>query len=389
MHYDYLFVGGGLASGLCTLALLDAQPEARIAIVERESKLGGNHTWCFHGRDVSPREQRWVEPLVVQRWRGYEVRFPRRTRRVASPYACVTSERLHEVLTGRLATRDGCRLVLGQAAAQVEPDRVTLEGGEQLKASVVVDARGPSLSAHDGAQGFQKFVGLELQVEALASMEHEPILMDACLPQSDGFRFMYVLPLTADRWLFEETFFSDDATLDKEGSRARILQYAEEHGVRVRRVLREERGVLPMPWRAAPAQASTGALLAGYRGGLFHPVTGYSFPLGVRFARALAESHPNPKASTSALSCLLASQRKQQRFLFLLTRMMFSLFEPERRFEVLEHFYRLPEPIIERFYAAELTGLDRTRLFLGAPPRGLSLKRALALGRGLNTEQSP
>ena len=34
---------------------------------------------------------------------------------------------------------------------------------------------------------------------------------------------------------------------------------------------------------------------------------------------------------------------------------MFGLFEPERRFEVLEHFYRLPEPIIERFYAAELS----------------------------------
>ena len=36
--------------------------------------------------------------------------------------------------------------------------------------------------------------------------------------------------------------------------------------------------------------------------------------------------------------------------------------EPARRFRVLEHFYRLPPAVIQRFYADRLTGWDRLRI---------------------------
>jgi lycopene beta-cyclase len=367
--------------------------------VEREARLGGNHTWCFHGRDVTPTDRRWVEPLIVHRWPGYEVRFPRRTRRLASPYACATSERLHDVITARLAPPH-CRLALNRSATELSASSVVLDDGEILQGAIVVDARGPKLSRdHPGlgarargrasTQGFQKFLGLELAVDPPARIRREPVLMDACIPQRDGFRFMYLLPFERDRWLFEETFFSDNPGLDRDHATTRILRYAEEQGFRVHSVLREEQGVLPMPWQREPESTDTGSpLLAGYRGGFFHPVTGYSFPLSVRYARALAASHPTPRASGSALAAFSMQQREQQRFLFMLTGMMFRLFEPERRFEVLEHFYRLPESVIERFYAAELTPLDCARMFLGAPPRGLSWKRAFDWARSLPVEQN-
>jgi lycopene beta-cyclase len=35
---------------------------------------------------------------------------------------------------------------------------------------------------------------------------------------------------------------------------------------------------------------------------------------------------------------------------------------------VLEHFYRLPEALIERFYADRLSALDRLRILSGRPP---------------------
>ena len=35
---------------------------------------------------------------------------------------------------------------------------------------------------------------------------------------------------------------------------------------------------------------------------------------------------------------------------------------------MLEHFYRLPEPVIARFYAAKLTRLDKVRILTGKPP---------------------
>jgi lycopene beta-cyclase len=45
---------------------------------------------------------------------------------------------------------------------------------------------------------------------------------------------------------------------------------------------------------------------------------------------------------------------------------------------VFERFYRLPEDLIERFYALSLSLPDRARILVGRPPRGFSIARALA-----------
>ena len=44
---------------------------------------------------------------------------------------------------------------------------------------------------------------------------------------------------------------------------------------------------------------------------------------------------------------------------------------------MLARFYRLPEAVIRRFYALELTAMDRARILVGRPPRGMSLRAAL------------
>jgi lycopene beta-cyclase len=82
-----------------------------------------------------------------------------------------------------------------------------------------------------------------------------------------------------------------------------------------------------------------------------------------------------------ALAQCMAQVDGQLGFLCFLTRTLFQWFAPEDRYGVLEHFYRLPEALIARFYAAELTSLDRLRMFMGAPPRGLRLLRNLGLPR--------
>jgi len=389
-EFDAVFVGGGLASLLCCLALLEQQPRLRIAVVERGARLAGNHTWCFHAADLPDEARSFVEPLIVQHWDGYAVRFPQRSRRLASAYACITSERLHDVTRARFESAAGSELLLGQSAERITPHSVLTTEGRLLRARLVVDARGPMLDqartasdeqvANDGL-GYQKFVGLELRVAAHTL--HEPVLFDATIPQHDGFRFMYTLPLAPDRVLVEETFFSENARLDQAESYLSILAYARAQGFAVAEVLRSERGVLPMPWQDADFEPSARPLIAGYRAGLFHPVTGYSLPIAVRFALALAacdfaQLTERPEAS-SPLRDFARAHAAQRPFLRLLTRLMFTCFAPDQRYSVLQHFYRLPEPVIERFYAAQLGALDRARVFWGAPPRGFSVVRALRL----------
>ncbi|MDB4987060.1 MAG: Lycopene cyclase protein [Myxococcaceae bacterium] len=383
--FDVVFVGGGLASVLASLALLERRPELRLAIVERGARLGGNHTWCFHAADVPASASQLVAPLIVQSWPGYEVRFPRRTRRLASGYACISSARLHEVGSARFGQAPGSELLLGQSARELGADRVLLDDGRELAAKLVVDARGPTLGEPSkpeqrGRRGYQKFVGLELRVAPHTL--REPLMFDACIEQRDGFRFMYVLPLSSDRVLVEETFFSEHARLDEESGRRAILEYAAKRGLSVLEVLRVERGVLPMPWHDPPFDIRARPLAAGYRAGLFHPVTGYSFPLAIRFALALAASDL-ARLESSPLAAFARAHAEQRPFLHFLTRLLFTCFAPAQRFSVLEHFYRLPEPVIERFYAAELRPLDRARVFIGAPPRGFSVGRAFGFQSGV------
>ena len=56
------------------------------------------------------------------------------------------------------------------------------------------------------------------------------------------------------------------------------------------------------------------------------------------------------------------------KFFQLLNRLMFEAASPEKRFVVFQHFYRLPEPLIQRFYRGELLTEDKVKILCGKPP---------------------
>lgn len=381
LHVDYALVGGGLQNGLCALALRAAQPAARIALIERGARLGGNHTWCFHSGDLPASAQAWVSPLIVHRWPSHDVAFPGHRRHLESEYACISTERFHDVVSAALPAPHH-HLLLEHDAESVESARVTvrpLRPGDgapiEISAGAVIDARGPDRHAFDGRAGFQKFVGLEIRCAAPHHVV-APILMDATVAQLDGFRFFYVLPLAPDRLLVEDTYFSDTAYLDVATIRERIFEYLAAQGLVCSEILREETGVLPLPWHMDLDEPAT-PLVAGYQGGWFHPVTGYSFPVALRVAQAIAAT-PAQRLPGPALLALWRRHAGQLRFAFRLNWMLFRWFAPEQRFNVLERFYRLPMRTIRNFYAFDLSTLDRARILVGRPPRGLSWRAALS-----------
>jgi lycopene beta-cyclase len=206
--------------------------------------------------------------------------------------------------------------------------------------------------------------------------------MDATVPQLDGYRFFYVLPTAPDRLLVEDTRFADNSSLDLAAIRVEIDSWLAARGLTVARVLREEVGVLPMPWSAggpfgAPAPGS-GPLLGGYRGGWLHPATGYSLPIALRLAAALAAVPPG-QPWQPAVDALAHELRSQVRFAQLLNRLLFRWFLPERRCAIFRRFYGMPEPTIRRFYALRTTFGDRLRLLGGRPPAGFSLRARLTV----------
>lgn len=379
--FDYLLVGGGLGNALIALALFDARPGLRVGLVEQRGSLGGNHVWCFHAGDVDSAARPFVSRLVSARWPRYEVRFPELARTLEEPYAAVRSERLNQVVQEAFIGRTGSRLFLDARAVRVTDRSVTLETGQELHARTVIESRGPEALNTGPRAGYQKFLGLELKLRRPAPIDH-PLLMDALVPQRDGFRFLYALPFAPDRVLLEDTYFSDSPELDRERLEAEILGYAEKNGFHIDYVAREETGVLPLPTRLPKLDnpAPNGPLVAGYQGAWFHPVTGYSFPVAARLASAIAQADP-AALRAQVWPMLVREQRSQLRFCLLLNQLFFTAFAPGERRNVIERFYRLPPDAVRRFYAMTLTHADRARILCGRPPRGFSLKRALSGSR--------
>jgi lycopene beta-cyclase len=371
-----VIVGGGLAGGLAALALVEAGRGREVVLVERDQRLGGNHTWSFHETDLSAGERALVAPLVAHAWPSQEVRFPGRARALDAGYATVTAARFAEEVAARLA-RAGARLVLGRGVSSVGATQVTLDGGEVLAGAAVLDARGPTGGGGGRSRaGYQKFLGLELELAGDGPWTR-PVVMDATVPQRDGYRFFYVLPFGPRHVLVEDTVYSGSPELDAAAYEQRVLAYVAGCGASVRRVVRREAGVLPLPYGPPDAPADErGPVQIGYRGGFFHPLTGSSLPLAARVARAVASARglEGMRAAVRAIDEVLRPQRRFQRRL---GRLLFEAVREDHRWTVFERFYRLPAPTIARFYASRSTLADRLRILVGRPPKGIAWRRVL------------
>ncbi len=340
---DLAILGGGLAGGLTALAVRRRRPDIRVTLIEAGPRLGGEHTWSFHDTDLSPDEMALVEPLISYRWASQVVKFPAHERRLSTGYNSISSSRFHDY--------------------------------ETLNAKAVLDCRGAVSSPHLRL-GFQKFVGQELRLAAPHGLD-APVIMDAAVPQADGYRFIYVLPFDERTVLIEDTRYSDGPDLSADLFRKEIAGYAAERGWRVEKVLREEEGVLPIAlggdieafWDAAPQGAEDDVARAGMRAALFHPLTGYSLPDAVALALKIASQRDFSGDALYRLTREHATERWRERSYYrFLTRMLFLAAAPEKRYRVLERFYRMPQALIERFYAGRSTMADKARILIGKPP---------------------
>jgi lycopene beta-cyclase len=365
-----VIAGGGLAASLAALRLA---PAARVLLIDQRADPLAGHTWSFHSGDIDAAQRAWLDPAIRRAWDGQDVRFPGRTRTLRSGYACLDADSLGAALAGvpgvtRLTAR----------VASIDAGGVTLADGTRIGAELAIDAHG--FAPHPAIQvRSQKFLGQELRLTAPHGLTR-PVIMDATVPQMDGYRFFYLLPFDDTRLLVEATYYSDGATLSADDQRAGIADYVASQGWQIAGVIREEIGVLPIAlrfdadafWRSVPRDVPT----IGLRAMRFHPLTGYSLPHAVRGADLIARHwRQGPLALARALRRDSLADAKAQGFYRLLSRMLFEAAAPDERRRVMDRFYRLPEPLIERFYAGQSTLADKARILTGRPP--VPVRRAL------------
>ena len=374
VDYDLIFAGGGLSAVLTALRVRGRWPDARIRILESQDRLGGNHTWSFHSPDVSTADLEFLMPLIAHTWPRQTVRFPSYERILETPYHSVSAERFEQVATREL----GDCITLGAAVQDVRADGVSLEDGTTLTAPCVFDCRGP-LPSPNWALAFQSFVGLTVELYEPHGLT-APVIMDATVEQKDGYRFVYLLPFDTHHVMVEDTYYADGSGLAVEVVKQRIFDYIAEKRWRVKQVCATETGVLPLMlagdprafWRDRKGEA----VPLGLRAALFHPVTGYSLPDAVATARLVADvRQPTSAKVLTQLESYALKRWRRQGFYRMLNRMLFLGADDQQRRTVLERFYTLAEPLVERFYAGRSSKFDEARILVGKPP--IPIHRAL------------
>ena len=384
---DIAILGGGLAGGLVALALAHHRPEVRVALFDRGHALGGNHVWSFFASDLPDHGAALIAPLIAAQWQGYDVRFPRYTRTLDTAYCTTTSDRLDAALRAQLPA---AAIRTGVEVTGCTPTTVHLAGGEVITAGAVIDARGisdyPSMTG-----GWQKFLGQRLKLTAPHGLTR-PIVMDATVPQIDGYRFVYCLPFAEDEIFVEDTYYADGPALDRDALAARVADYAAAQGWQVAQILAEEQGVLPVvaggDYDRLRAVAGHDAALAGTRAGLFHPLTSYSLPDGLRFALALAAERELSAPALTRFADHYARRHWRAAWYYRkLTALLFAAAAPDQRYRVMQRFYGLKPRLIERFYAGQSTAIDRMRILAGVPP--LPVGAAIGVLTGLGARPRP
>ena len=377
---DLAIVGGGLAGGLIALALAKARPDVDVRIVE-PGPIGGNHIWSFFDADVVPADRALLDPLIAHRWTGYDVAFPAHRRTLRGGYNSIESERFGRIVRERVGEAG----IVAAEATGIGPTHVALADGRRIAARGVIDARGAGdISALE--LGWQKFVGRSLEFEAPHRLAR-PIVMDATVDQSEGYRFVYCLPFGPRTLFVEDTYYGETPDLDAEEIGARIEAYAEQMNWKIAGAGRAESGALPVViggdfdayWNGSGA----GVAKAGVRAGLFHPTTGYSLPDAVTTAQLVARL--GDLSGAFLHKALYDHARKTwdaRGFYRMLGRMLFRAADPPRRYRIFERFYRLDPGLIERFYAGRSTAMDKLRIVSGKPPVPIGRALLALMGRG-------
>ncbi len=299
---DVVIAGGGLAGVMLFAALKHRHPRMRIALLEKNSVLGGNHTWCLHDSDIPQGARPWFLPLLSRSWETHEVSFPEHRRTLSSAYHAIRSEDLHQ----KVLAHHGKDVFLETEVATSTRDHDS--GLWKIKTThrtfetmVALSCRGWAAAPSTAAEsGWQKFVGLDLELEEPHGLTGVT-LMDAQVPQIDGFRFFYLLPWSERELLVEDTYYSNHAGLKSDRIRREILAYVEKRGWKVKSVRREEEGALPLHLELPNANEGELPTL-GAESSSFNAVTGYTLPASCGLSKPLLNCTPSLTKTSQTLS---------------------------------------------------------------------------------------
>ena len=280
-QFDYIITGSG-ASGLI-LAYRMAKDaffdQKSILLIDKEQKTANDRTWCFWEKGVGE----W-DAILEKSWNKISFKSNRYSDTIdINPYVykMIRSSQLYQKILKELQTKSNITIVQDEVLnishkthnASVLTQKTEYHGKKVLN-SILFDQEYKHQRTYPVLK--QHFLGWFVETEEAQFDASVATFMDFTVAQENNTRFMYVLPESSRRALFEYTLFSEKL-LSNEEYEAEIAAYLKEKGIENYKIIEKEQGVIPMTCYKFWKHNSDHVLNIGTAGGWSKASTGYTF----------------------------------------------------------------------------------------------------------------
>ncbi len=269
---DVIIIGAGL-SGLTLANEISKKSKKSILIIEKKKGFTYDKNWCFWNTPQNIFTERYDTA-----WESIKVKIGKNQiihKANNINYLHLKSSTFYKYMTENLAKNNRVKIINGKEINKINKIKKKNEviiGKYKYECEYLFDSRTSLIKKKDGL--FQHFAGYEVVFQKNVLNKKQVTFMDF---QSfvNGINFMYILPFTPKKALFESTYFSK-----KICSRSRyknnIIKYINKNFPNVKyKINFKEQGILPMFYQDVKQQFNY--IPIGIPGNWVKSSTGYSF----------------------------------------------------------------------------------------------------------------
>ncbi|MEQ6122777.1 lycopene cyclase family protein [Pseudotenacibaculum sp. MALMAid0570] len=280
-EYDYIITGSG-ASGLMLAYRManDSFFDSKsILIIDKEKKSTNDRTWSFWEQGKGE----W-DDVVCKSWNHILFNSDNFSKKISlSPYSYKTirSEKFYKQLWEVIESKENISFIEDTIIniSHKSHSASVLTKKTEYHASKLFNSilfgkmykqqlKYPALEQH--------FVGWFIETESDMFDDTAATFMDFAVQQRDNTRFMYVLPMSPRKALFEYTLFSNNL-LETSEYEKEIERYLKQKSITKYTIVEKEKGIIPMTSYRFWKHNSKNVLNIGTAGGWSKASTGFTF----------------------------------------------------------------------------------------------------------------
>ena len=290
-HFDYIFLGSGLASLMTVYELILSKKYTNksILLLDHDLKKTNDRTWCFWDNEAL------FETIISKKWDKAFFANQNFSRTLDfSPYR-------YKMIQGLDFYNMVFELISEQNNIHFVNQKVI--DFQDLNDKCIVKTQTETFSCHKVFNSIynsvwvenqtrfpllqQHFMGWFIKTDKAVFSENTATFMDFSVEQRGNTRFMYVLPTSSTEALIEYTLFSADL-LAYDEYETEIKNYIQNLGITHFEILDKEQGNIPMTSFEFWKNNTKNTINIGSAGGWTKASTGFTFKNTTKKAKALA-----------------------------------------------------------------------------------------------------